>query len=269
MISVLIPTMDNLDYLKLCVRSIHENTNAPYQIMVWDNGSTDGSEEWCKTNLPGLDPVYRRVDENVGISIPFNWMAENAKFDLIFPGDNDYYFLPGWDTVCAEAAKYRWRSPMQIRRERPTRGIVATYGGHPSNFREQDIKDDFAGKVYPHRRVATFFPCVMWRQDWLDIGGYSEDFMIDEQSFLWRAYTFYKELGITQLTCPTSYIYHFAGITRRPAGFGVEVMNSRHQAEVDFGMSEDEMDGIMNHFAYYGPSLDAEAELIDYGVTQD
>ena len=268
MISILIPTLNNLDYLKLCIRSIQENTIVPYEILVWDNGSEKETQSWCWEHLGATKTShtsYYRVEKNEGLSYAYNYMVRAARGDLIMPADNDYYFLPGWDSLAEEAAVYGWRQPMQIRRDgRATRGICAEYGGAPDVFQEDLILSHFKDKTWPERRKGTFFPLVMRRNDWIEIGGWDERFMIDELSFLWRAYNFYESKGSTQFTHPRSFIYHFGGITPRDPKFSEDSKQSRITAVEEIGKSEDEIDEILDYYSVVGPSLDEAGELIDY-----
>ena len=54
--SILIPTWNNLSFLKLCVESIRENSSLEHQIIVHINDGSDGTLEWVKAE--GLD-VWR------------------------------------------------------------------------------------------------------------------------------------------------------------------------------------------------------------------
>jgi len=46
--SIIIPTCDRLDLLRVCVDSIRKHTAVPYEIIVVDNGSRDGTVSWCR-----------------------------------------------------------------------------------------------------------------------------------------------------------------------------------------------------------------------------
>ncbi|SEC70634.1 glycosyltransferase family 2 protein [Paenibacillus sp. GP183] len=45
--SIIIPNYNGLSLLKECISSIKKHTEVPYEIIVVDNGSTDGSIEYC------------------------------------------------------------------------------------------------------------------------------------------------------------------------------------------------------------------------------
>ena len=50
MFSILIPSFNNLEYLKLCVKSIRKNSNFNHQIIIHVNEGSDGTMEYVKKN---------------------------------------------------------------------------------------------------------------------------------------------------------------------------------------------------------------------------
>ena len=56
--SILIPTWNNLPFLKICVDSIRKNSTYRHQIIVHVNDGSDGTLEWVRQQ--GLDYTTRR-----------------------------------------------------------------------------------------------------------------------------------------------------------------------------------------------------------------
>ena len=50
MFSILIPTYNNLEYLKICINSIKKNSNFKHQIIVHVNEGSDKTVEYLKKN---------------------------------------------------------------------------------------------------------------------------------------------------------------------------------------------------------------------------
>ena len=50
MISIIIPTFNNLDYLKLAIESIKKNSKLPNEIILHINEGTDGTLDFVKKN---------------------------------------------------------------------------------------------------------------------------------------------------------------------------------------------------------------------------
>lgn len=266
MISILYPTLNNLDFLTLACRSVEENTTIPFEIVIWDNGSTEDIRDFARNR----GYTYLSSETNIGLSIPTNRMVAAAKHDVVMISDNDTVLLPGWDSIVGElTAGARWRLPMQIRPDRPSRAIIGYYGSDPGNFQMERLLFHHAMHtaihIYPHRHRGTFLGLpVLWKEDYLAIGGFNEDFFCSEQQFLWEASQYYDRIGALQLTCPTSWYYHFGGSTVRPAGYGKMIADAKEFCRIKHGLNEEQMDATHNHFAIYGPSIDQNGVLIEY-----
>ena len=62
--SILIPTWNNLPYLKLCVESLRKHSDIQHQLIVMVNEGSDGTLDWV-ANQPNL--YYLASPENIGI----------------------------------------------------------------------------------------------------------------------------------------------------------------------------------------------------------
>jgi glycosyltransferase involved in cell wall biosynthesis len=273
MISLIIPTIDHSDFLKLTVRSIRQNTRVPYEIIVWDNASEDDTQEWCTQENEKDDFVYIRSETNVGLNIAYNGMVKAAKYPYILIGNNDYYMLPRWDDAVLEVdAGAGWRGPMQIETSRPTRSITADYGLSVETFQEAKILSDFANGMYPHRHYCTFMPNILRVSDYYDLGAMDETKFFGGQEWVWRTHQYFSKKGQPQLTCPTSFFYHFRAITGLvkygPDKALIDWRDILRGENKDYlasqTMTEAEQDKIMDHYGIHGPSLDANKALILY-----
>ena len=50
MISIVIPTYNNLDYLKLCLKSLKKNSSFNHEIIIHINEGSDGTLDFIKNN---------------------------------------------------------------------------------------------------------------------------------------------------------------------------------------------------------------------------
>jgi GT2 family glycosyltransferase len=90
--SIIIPNFNGRDLLQPCIASIKAHTHTPFEIIVIDSGSSDGSLELCRQERVKL------------ISLPFNWgftAACNyglriASGDALLLLNNDTIVTPGW-----------------------------------------------------------------------------------------------------------------------------------------------------------------------------
>jgi len=95
MISICIPAWNSLEYLKILVPSIIKNTKIPHEIIIHDNGSTDGTWEWIKSN-PHILKKATLSTTNLGFC-GVNRALKVSKHPYSMIVNSDMYMLPGWD----------------------------------------------------------------------------------------------------------------------------------------------------------------------------
>ena len=91
--SIIIPTHNNCDYLKLCVNSIKKNSFFNHEIIVHINGSDVLTENYINVNKY----KFTKTDKNVGLCSGVNKGVSKATTDYIVYAHDDMYFLPKWD----------------------------------------------------------------------------------------------------------------------------------------------------------------------------
>lgn len=91
LISVIIPTYNRQGFLLQAVESVFKQTVADYELIVIDDGSTDGTGEGLKPYENRLQYIYR---ENRGVSAARNTGLQAARGDWIAFLDSDDYWLP-------------------------------------------------------------------------------------------------------------------------------------------------------------------------------
>jgi glycosyltransferase involved in cell wall biosynthesis len=90
-ISVIIPTFNRKETLKRAIRSVLMQSYTPYEIIVIDDGSDDGTKEWLKDNFPNVKYIYQM---NSGVSSARNKGIKFARGDWIALLDSDDEWLP-------------------------------------------------------------------------------------------------------------------------------------------------------------------------------
>ncbi|WP_196604833.1 glycosyltransferase [Pectinatus haikarae] len=94
MTSIIILTHNNLDYTKLCIKSIREYTKPElFEIIIVDNASNDGTVEWLKRQN---DIKYILNVENKGFAGGCNQGIIIAAGTEILLLNNDTIVVPGW-----------------------------------------------------------------------------------------------------------------------------------------------------------------------------
>lgn len=95
-IPILMITWNRLDYTKKAIKAIIENTDHPYKLLVWDNGSTDGTVDYLK-ELKNKNIQVRFSKTNTGLVPPQNYFFDNFKgYKYVAKVDNDTIVPKGW-----------------------------------------------------------------------------------------------------------------------------------------------------------------------------
>jgi GT2 family glycosyltransferase len=196
MFSILIPTWNNLDLLKLCVRSIRENSSLAHQIIVHVNDGSDGTLEWVRAQ----QLAYTHSPQNIGICLAVNEAAMHVKMDYILYLNDDMYCCPGWDTALVNKMKglgtdlFMLSGTMiePVQTSNPC-VIVKDYGRSPDKFAERELLADLPNHHKRDWYGATWPPTLVHAKWWFKVGGYSSEFspgMSSDNDFsmkLWHA----------------------------------------------------------------------------------
>ncbi len=89
-ITIVIPNYNGMKYLEGCLDSLQDQTDRDFEVLMIDNGSTDGSVEWVRTNYPKVK--IRAYHRNTGFC-----HAVNAGIRL---SCSEYVLLLNNDVVC-------------------------------------------------------------------------------------------------------------------------------------------------------------------------
>lgn len=213
--SIIIPTWNNLSYLRLCIDSIRKNSHFAHQIIVFVNEGADGTYDWLKTQS---DIDHIGASHNVGICIAVNSCRHLVKKDYIVYMNDDMYVCPRWDMELFEEVQKIGHDKFMLSATliephavaNPSYvSIVQNFGDSIETFRENDLiealpkmyKSDWSGSSWPPSIVST--------KTWDIVGGYSIEFspgMYSDPDFsmkLWKyGVRIFKGVG-------KSKVYHF------------------------------------------------------------
>jgi len=96
-VSIVMPVCNMLGFTKLCIDYIRKNTIVPYELVIVDNGSTDGTQEYFKELSKELEVRYLRNEINLGPIIAINQGIKASKYEYICQIHNDVViFEKGW-----------------------------------------------------------------------------------------------------------------------------------------------------------------------------
>lgn len=97
MTSIVILTFNQLEYTKKCVKSLHKHTPEDHEIIFVDNGSTDGTVKWLKSQLRE-NKNYKLIEnkQNLGFAKGCNQGMEASRGEFILLLNNDVVVAEGW-----------------------------------------------------------------------------------------------------------------------------------------------------------------------------
>lgn len=211
--SILLPSWNNLSYLKLCIDSLRKNSTLRHQIIVLVNEGKDGSLEWIQSQKD-IDYVF--APANLGICYGLNACRSLVSTEYILYLNDDMYVLPGWDDLLKKEADQIGHNSFILSSTmiEPTDIgspciMVKDFGDSPENFREDELlqqykeipMQDWTGSTWP----PVLIPVVLWDL----VGGMSVEFSPgmysdpDLSMKLWQAgVRYFKGLGASR-------VYHF------------------------------------------------------------
>jgi glycosyltransferase involved in cell wall biosynthesis len=102
-------TYNRLELTKQAVRSYLETVSVPYFLVISDNGSTDGTEQWLMEEWDHNPSELLLIPQNryPGFACNRGWEVADGSATHLHRADNDFKFLPGW----CEEVEERFQDP--------------------------------------------------------------------------------------------------------------------------------------------------------------
>ncbi len=204
--SVVIPTYNRLPILQKCLRAMEHQTFAPdtaiagYEIVVIDDGSTDGTVDWLQLHTAEFPHVRLLTQDHQGPAAARNLGVENAKGDTIIFIDSDLVVTEGFLQAHADALT---EGANQLGGDR-----LFTYGSviNTCNFADPTSEPfkvtDFSAAYFATGNVAI-------ARHWLEQAGL---FDTRFQLYGWEDLELgvrLKQLGLKLVKCPQAVGYHW------------------------------------------------------------
>ena len=179
MFSIVIPSWNNLAYLKLCIGSLKKHSRFEHEILVHLNDGSDGSLEWVKSQ--GIK--YTQTTKNIGICLSMNHLVAQATHDWVLYMNDDMVAAPSWDTAFIEAVKSVGTDlalffGTLIQPENGGNGniIRQNFGGSPADFDEGKFLQQYLMDSRGDKEGAALQPTLVHKKWWGMLGGYSLEF---------------------------------------------------------------------------------------------
>jgi glycosyltransferase involved in cell wall biosynthesis len=214
--SILIPTWNNLDYLRLCIASIKKNSFYKHQIIVHINEGKDGTRQWIEMQD---DIDFSFSEKNIGVCFALNSCRSLADTSYILYLNDDMYVCPGWDKALNDEIEsighpYFFLSSTAIEWQKNNNcSIIKDFGHDIKSFDEEKLLAEFDALPMQDWSGATWPPNIVHKDVWDLVGGYSTEFtpgMYSDPDFsmkLWKSGIRYFK-GLQK-----SRVYHFGSIS--------------------------------------------------------
>ena len=173
MFSIIIPSLNNLDYLKLCIESINKNSKYKHEIIVHVNIGKDGTINFLKEN----QIKYTFTQYNAGICKGMNLAVKKAKYEYLLYAHDDFYFCPNWDEILKNEVDLIGHNNFYLSGTMMNNGqINFNCGNSTNNFDEEKFLKNYEDYNFYDFQGSTWAPHLIHKDIWNKVGGFSEEF---------------------------------------------------------------------------------------------
>jgi glycosyltransferase involved in cell wall biosynthesis len=235
MISLIIPTYRNPEYLDICLKSAIENQTHKNEIIVVVDGYYDESKNILEKYINHI--VILDLGENQGMQTALNLAVMNATNEIICIINDDNVLSKDWDTIIEK--EYHPNSVLTINQIEPTGpGIfnfpVKDLGKHPREFRyEEFLEYEQNLRVDKTTLDGGIFPFVISKKNYMIVGGfdtlYQSPFICD--------WDFFLKLDLNNIGFTRTYklhFYHFGSAATKNGKEGDKFKETEHPAAQTF-----------------------------------
>ena len=235
-ISFIIPSRNNLRYLKQAYESIRKNSSVEHEICIADDFSDDGTMEqvlvWMKRDK-NIQFHRNHGPTRLGHTILYDTLINDyATHDVVMIFHADMYACPGMDVAVLEhlepgkvVSATRIEPPLHP--DGPEK-ILKDFGIEPEEFKEQELLefvDEYTNQAYHHSTNGIFAPWAIMKKDFQEINGHDPLYapQSKEDSDIFNRF---KLNGYELIQTWQGFVYHMTcrgsrfkdGAMRNPAG---------------------------------------------------
>ena len=213
-LSIIIPTYNNLDYLKLVLKSINHNSKYSHEVIVHINEGMDGSLDYVKKN----NIIHTFSKNNIGLCSAVNRAASLSTTDYIMYTHDDMFFCKNWDLILEDKIKKQennlfYLSGKTISNNNINKNLKC---GLTANEFDENLFQIFCDtNASLDIQGSHWAPHLIHKEIWNRVGGFSEEFNPGDGSDpdlclkLWN-------IGVRVFMCIGNFkVYHFESVTIR------------------------------------------------------
>ncbi len=215
-VSVLIPSWNGLEHLKVVLPSLHAQTFQDYTVIVVDNGSDDGSAEYVRRSWPDVQLIV--LPENRGFSGAVNAGIAQSQSEFIALLNNDLELDPEWLGYLEEALRNHPEAgavgcKVLHYHDRERIDATAEQVSWYSTFQKRGHNELDRGQYdTPEWIWAPYAAAAVYRRELFEkVGSFDDDFFayIEDSDLHWRA----QLAGYKTWYEPRAKAYHLGGAT--------------------------------------------------------
>ena len=213
-VSIIIPTFNNLDYLKLILQSIKINSEYEHEVIVHVNEGIDGTLDFIKKN----EIKYSYSAKNIGLCSAVNIAAGLSTTNYIMYSHDDMFFCKNWDVILEKKIKDQKDNLFYLSGKTISDNDIndnlkcgLTYDA----FNKDSFQEFCNNNSTPDLQGSHWAPHLVHKDIWDRVGGFSEEFNPGDGSDpdlclkLWS-------IGVRVFICIGNFkVYHFESVTIR------------------------------------------------------
>ena len=213
-LSIIIPTFNNLDYLKFFLRSLKINSTFDHEIILHINDGSDGTLKYALDN--NIKHTYSET--NIGLCSSMNKAYSLTTTDHILYAHDDMYFCKNWDIFLIDEINKQNNNQYYLSGTNVStrHGLINFNCGLTYlDFDEKKFHNFCSQDQTPDLQSSHWAPHLIHKELWDKIGGFSEEFNPGDGSDpdfcmkLWKQNVrIFK--GVSKFK-----VYHFNSLTTR------------------------------------------------------
>ncbi|MDC0944154.1 glycosyltransferase [Candidatus Pelagibacter sp.] len=174
-LSIIIPTFNNLDYLKFFLRSLKINSALNHEIILHINDGSDGTLKYALDN--DIKHTYSKT--NIGLCSSMNKAYSLTTTDHILYAHDDMYFCKNWDIFLTDEINKQNNNQYYLSGTNvSTRHGLINFdcGLTYLDFDEKKFDNFCLQDQTPDLQSSHWAPHLIHKELWDKIGGFSEEF---------------------------------------------------------------------------------------------
>ncbi len=233
-ISILVPTFNNLNYLKLLCKSLEDNSNYEHQIIFHINDGSDGTLDYIKSK----NYSFTYSKNNIGLCSSMSELSKIIKCDYVLYSHDDMYFCKNWDLILEKEiskinSKLFYLSGTNISYKD---GIIDyDCGMSPEKFDIQKFDKFCIDNKSFDLQGSHWAPHIVHRDLWNKVNGFSIEFDPGDGSDPDFCMKLWNE-NVRIFKCISNFkVYHFGSVTTRKKN--IQINNGTKKFLLKYGFN--------------------------------